>query len=322
MLKATAVLAMLATPAAFAQMAVSVQSGLIHHYEGDVQLQGQALKKEYGKFSMVKEGQTFNTTQGRAEVLLTPGVFLRLNENSSIRMISSALSNTRVELLTGSAMLEVAEIGKEHNVFLKVGDSETELLKMGLYEFSIEPGRVRVYEGKAQVSMKDGQLPLTKGKEVLLVSGLTAGKFNAKNTDNLYHWTQLRSAMIAQANISTANAARTSGYRMQSSMWAFYPGMGICTFLPRSGYIRSPFGWAYYSPGAVWQYYQPRYNNSNSDSGWGGGGASSGGWSGVRSSAGSSGMSSSSGYSGDTGARASAPASAPAVSAPSGGRGR
>jgi hypothetical protein len=323
MLKATAVLAMLATPAAFAQMAVSVQSGLIHHYEGDVQLQGQPLKKEYGKFSMVKEGQTFNTTQGRAEVLLTPGVFLRLNGNSSIRMLSSALSNTRVELLAGSAMLEVAEIGKEHKVGMKVADSETDLLKMGLYDFSVEPGRVRVYEGKAQVSMKDGVLGLTKGKEVMLVSGLTAGKFNVKNAEDLYHWTQMRSAMIAQANISTASAARNSGYRMQSSMWAFYPGMGICTFLPRSGYIRSPFGWSYYSPGAVWQYYQPRYENTTSSGGWGGGDASSrGGWSGVSNSAGNSGVSSSSGYSGDTGARASAPASAPAVSAPSGGRGR
>jgi len=323
MLRATAVLTILAAPAVFGQMAVSVQSGLVHHYEGDVLLDNKALKKEYGKFPMVKEGQVFETTRGRAEVLLTPGAFLRLGPDSSIRMINTALSNTRVELTKGSAMVEVAEITKENKVVLKVGDSETDLAKPGLFEFNAEPGRVRVYDGKAQVSLKDGTVSLGRGREVMLVSGLTAGKFNTKDAGTLYQWTQMRAMVIAQANISMASTLRSNGYRMQSSMWAWYPGMGICTFMPRSGYIRSPFGWAYYSPTSVWQYYAPRNTYNNGNEGWGGGGGSRGGWQGISggSSNSSSGMSSS-GYSGDTGARAAAPAAAPAVAAPSGGRGR
>lgn len=324
MLRATAVFTILAAPAAFGQMAVSVQSGLIHHYEGDVLLESKPLKKEYGKFPMVKDGQVFETTRGRAELLLTPGVFLRLAPDSSVRMLSTALTNTRVELTAGSAMVEVAEIGKENKVVIKVGDSETDLPKPGLFEFSAEPGRVRVYDGKAQVSLKDGTVSLGRNREVMLVSGLTAGKFNAKEMGSLYQWTLMRAAVIAQANVSVASTLKSNGYRMQSSMWAWYPGMGICTFMPRSGYIRSPFGWAYYSPSAVWQYYAPRNSYGNNNGGWDGGGSAGnrGGWSGISGGSSNSGMSSSSGYSGDTGARASAPASAPAVSAPSGGRGR
>lgn len=331
MLRSIAVLTILAVPGAFAQQVISAQAGVVHYTEGQVQLDGQPLALSFGKFVMVKDSKTLSTRQGKAEVLLTPGVFLRLSEGSAMKMISSSLLNARVELSTGSALVEVAELGKDNSVAIKLGESETAVLRAGLYFFDADTERIRVYDGKAEVSL-NGELALIgKGREIHLEAGLVPSKFDVKETDALYAWSQSRSALVAKANISAAGDAKKNGFRMSSSSWAWYPSMGILTFLPRSGYIHSPFGYSYYSPGSIWQYYAPNYNQGNQgyqNSGYGYD-AGNRSWAGLGQSGGYSGGGSNSGaaspgYSASAGAaRAAAPApAAPAQTAPSGGRGR
>src|ERR1039458_7667041 len=88
--------------AALAQSAViSARSGLIHYVEGQVYLGDQLVETKFGVFPEVKENQQLKTEEGRAEVLLTPGVFLRLGENSSFRMITNRLIDTRLEFQIG-----------------------------------------------------------------------------------------------------------------------------------------------------------------------------------------------------------------------------
>ncbi len=84
-----------------AQSITSAHSGTLHYFEGDVSIDGTQVQSKVGRFSEIKEQGVLRTAQGRAEVLLTPGVFLRLGEQSSFKMISNQLSDTRVEMLTG-----------------------------------------------------------------------------------------------------------------------------------------------------------------------------------------------------------------------------
>src|ERR1700688_2897348 len=81
-----------------AQSVISTHSGLIHFFEGAVYLGDQALESHLGKFPSVLPGTELRTAEGRAEVLLTPGVFLRLGERSTIRMVANDLADTQVEL--------------------------------------------------------------------------------------------------------------------------------------------------------------------------------------------------------------------------------
>jgi uncharacterized membrane protein YgcG len=314
---AAVVLTLALVPYAFAQEVISAQSGLVHHIEGDVMMDGQFLHLSFAKFPIVPEGKSLATKQGKAEILLTPGVFLRMLDSSSIQMISGTLLNARVEVTSGSALVEVAEIAKENSVAVRMGDSDTALLKAGLYLFDANAKRIRVYDGRAQATLPDGLVLLGKGKELTLGSGLVPEKFDVKDFDALYAWSQERSELVARANLSAAGALKKNGYRMSASSWAWYPSWGMLTFMPRSGYLSCPwFGYAYYSPGSVWQYYQ-RYNGGYYS---GGSSNSNSSWSGM-----SRGSVSDSGYSsgGSRAAVSSAPAaSAPAHSAPSGGRGR
>src|SRR5512143_2442912 len=127
-----AVIFLALVPAAWAQAVISAHSGMVNFVEGDVRIAGQPVKRDCAIFPDVKIGQTLSTQMGRAEVLLTPGVFLRLDQHTSFRMISNKLTDTQVEILSGSALIEASEILKNNRIAVKMGDAETLLLKTGL----------------------------------------------------------------------------------------------------------------------------------------------------------------------------------------------
>ncbi len=93
-------------PIGSAQEVVSAQSGVIHYMEGAVMVDGVALERKAATFPLLKDGSVLKTQKGRVELMLTPGTFLRLDENSSVKMLSSALTSTRVEFIAGSAILD------------------------------------------------------------------------------------------------------------------------------------------------------------------------------------------------------------------------
>jgi hypothetical protein len=97
------------TPPADGQSVISTRSGIVHFCEGAVYLGDQPLESHPGKFSSVPEGAELRTGEGRAEVLLTPDVFVRIGDRTTIRMVANKLSDTRVELLGGSAVVDSAE---------------------------------------------------------------------------------------------------------------------------------------------------------------------------------------------------------------------
>ena len=88
--------------AAWGQSVISAHSGVIHYVEGQVTVDGAAIHPKATEFLDIKPDQVLATEDGRAEILLTPGVFLRLPENSSARMISNTLADTRLEIVSGS----------------------------------------------------------------------------------------------------------------------------------------------------------------------------------------------------------------------------
>lgn len=85
-----------ATGAVRAQHAVSARAGMINVAEGDVFLSDDRspaplpVDPRPSELISMKEGQTLRTGEGRAEILLTPGAFLRLGESSAVRLLSNS----------------------------------------------------------------------------------------------------------------------------------------------------------------------------------------------------------------------------------------
>src|SRR5271154_5033787 len=82
-----------------AQPVVAAHSGVVNFFEGSVSIDGQMLEQKFGRFNEMKPGSELQTGLGRAEILLTPGVLLRVDENSSIRMVSNKLADTKLEFI-------------------------------------------------------------------------------------------------------------------------------------------------------------------------------------------------------------------------------
>lgn len=226
--------------------------GTVNYVEGQVALDGQQLSSKSVGSAQLERDQTLDTNQGKAEVLLTPGVFLRLGDHSELRMMSPDLTDTRVQLVQGEAMVEVTELFKDNSIRVLEDGSATKLNKNGLYEFSADnPPRVRVYDGKAEVTQGDQRVELKKGKETYLSASLHSQKFDRDERDPLYAWSNLRSEYLAEASVQSARTVLVDN-GWGGPGWYWNPGWGMYSFLPGDGILYSPFGWGFYSPGFVY----------------------------------------------------------------------
>jgi hypothetical protein len=260
-------LGILAVGLASAQAVISTHAGVVQYVEGTAYLGDKQVEPKFGQFPDIKENQEFRTADGRAEILLTPGVFLRIAENSSIRMLSTRLTDTRVEVLSGSAMVESTEIPKDNAVQLVYKNDRIDLQKQGLYRLDTEPARFQVFEGEAVVTGQSGQLTLHGAKQTSLSGVLMAESFDRKpeDQDALYRWSDRRASYVAQANLVSAAAAGGSGSSYgYGSGYGSYDlaslggGYGLGGYgLGYGGY--SPFGFGYgygYNPAFLggWSY--------------------------------------------------------------------
>ena len=208
----------------------------------------------------LQPGQSLTTENGKAELLLTPGVFLRVGGNSSVKMISPSIINTEVGVEKGHAMVEVAEIHPENDIRVADDGITTQLLKTGLYDFN--QGEFRVFDGKARVEEGDKQITVKSGHELSLSANapLKAQKFNKKlyEKGDLYRWSSLRSAYLAEANVNAASIYANSGWGpwgpgWWGADWYWDPYFSAFTFIPADGIFYSPFGWGFYSPWLVYR---------------------------------------------------------------------
>jgi len=230
--------------------------GTVNYVEGQVALDGRALSANSAGSALVETNQLLDTGRGNAELLLTPGVFFRVGDNSEVRMVSPGLADTRVELLKGSGMLEVTELFKENDLAVLVDGATTRIEKRGLYDFNADLSAVSVLDGKATVSEGGAHLTLGKGHEALLANGqaLKSQKLNkeAIETDPLYRWSSLRSQYEAEANLDAARTVVVNG-GWYGPGWYWDPYWNFYSFLPGAGMLYSPFGWGFYSPGWAWR---------------------------------------------------------------------
>ncbi|MGO8815160.1 MAG: FecR domain-containing protein [Terriglobia bacterium] len=234
--------------------------GTLNYVEGQVSVQGQKQSPKSVGATYLEPNQVLDTGNGNAEMLLTPGIFMRIGHNSEVKMISPGLADTQVELTHGSAMVEVDELFKENDVSVKVSGATTRIEKQGLYDFTANPASVKVLEGKAIASEGNQQLKLTKGREVLAAEAqpLVRQKFNTDQAeeDPLYRWSKLRSDYATESNIDAGNELMTDG-GWWGPGWYWDPFYMDFAFMPGFGMGWGAFGYPFFSPWMVG--YAPYY---------------------------------------------------------------
>jgi hypothetical protein len=240
--------------AASALAAIPAHPGMLNYVEGQARIAGQTVTSSNVGAANVAEGQVIETGTGRAEILLTPGVFLRLSDNSAVRMDSDGLTNTRVAVLGGKVMVEADNLQKENDIQVQDAGMVARLEKNGIYQFAASPAVAATFDGKMQVTENDHSVDLGKGHQVTAQEPLQSQKFDVKASekDPLYQWSKVRSEYLAEENVASARTLMVNGGGWYGGGWYWNPWFASYAWVPGDGMFWSPFGYGFYSPFAVW----------------------------------------------------------------------
>ncbi len=263
------------------QFLVSTKAGLVNYVQGDANVKPP---------QSLKVGEPVKTGDGSAaEILLNPGSYLRLGENSEVVLDNIELISVSVLVVSGSAIIEAAGFEQGTPLKVRTGDLETLIVEDGIYKFS--DGKATVLTGKLQVAGTN--FTYKKGWQV---SAITAAKVSKSFPSDLEVWSRRRSELLATANTNMANTLRRTSPNLASSfydVWLWAPTLGGFTFMPGYRY-RSPYGYAYRT---VQEIYNPGYPSASGGNNNGNGGGFSNNGNAGNSSAGNVGGSSGGGAS-------------------------
>lgn len=249
---------------------ISAKAGGINFVEGKV-----AVTRKIGKSGYLLKGDTLEVgdkvstgADGKAEILLNPGSFVRLAENSSFQFATTSLEDLQLKLDGGSAMFEVIT-GGEFSVAVNTPKAKFYIVKTGVYRVDVLSGgasKIEVWKGRAQIGganateIKSGRQAIANGEQV------TVAKFDRDEKDALEIFSKSRAKELSKINARLQNrdvrtSLMSSFYRTRWSLydsyglWIYSPSFGSYCFLPFGYGWSSPYG--YYYPRDIWQYNLP-----------------------------------------------------------------
>lgn len=243
------------------QYVISAKAGGINLVSGDVRAKrrGTAEWRSLTSQDNLENGDLVQTgADGRVEVLLNPGSYLRLAENSELELTDAALDSLRVRLLKGSAVLEVTGTGDRISpIEITTPQTRVAVDRKGLYRVNVPSADatvVRVRKGQALV----GGTTVKDGKEITVDrSGATnVAKFDKDAQDSFDLWNGQRAELLASTNRKLSKSAVAnaySGYRRNplgwgrsfGGFWVYDPFFHGHTFLPYYSGWSSPYGFGY-----------------------------------------------------------------------------
>lgn len=229
----------------------SPQPGTLNSFTGEVWMNGVHAGPVSAGRTTLEAGRAIRTGDGTAELLLTPGTFLRLGNHSELTLEAPGPPEIRVRLRNGEAMVEVLDWNAP--IVLAQNEVTVVIRKPGLYDFDEKRGLMAVYAGEAQVSRNGRQIVATGGFGVRMRQ---FHEFQARPNagSTLYSWSSLRSEQLSSESAASAQTYPGGAGGWHGPAWYWNPWSASYTFLSASGAVTGPFGWPYYSPG-----YTPNY---------------------------------------------------------------
>jgi len=222
------------------QFLVSTKAGLVNY------VQGTATVKPA---TTVPAGKVIHTGPGAAvEILLNPGSYLRMGENSRVVLDRVELYDIAARILEGSMIVEANGFSKELPLQISTGVLKMEIIKDGIYLFA--DSKVVVVDGKVRDASNG--LIYGKGYEISDDQGYRARKVKTFTTA-LELWSQKRDADISRANLNVAKSLRQVPdlpIRSLLDVWLWYPAFGSFIYMPGSRY-RSPYGYQFQAAGQI-----------------------------------------------------------------------
>jgi hypothetical protein len=203
--------------------------GIVNLAEGDVVCEcGAAAAQSLNAKQKLKNGNTIRVENGRAEVLLNPGYYLRIDANTQVAFLDLSPNNLKIKILSGSVIIEVSlnqflagyfpdktmEIQRYEPVTVVTPLDEYAITEGGVYRFDVRAdgaSDLKVLKGVAIVAGSR----IDKGKMASVRDGTVAAmKYGRDNEDAFDKWSRARATKLIRANKSLEN---TQWYKALSS---------------------------------------------------------------------------------------------------------
>ena len=250
---------------------ISAKAGGVNYVEGKVTVVKNTRSGYLVKGDKLEVGDKVSTgTNGKAEILLNPGSFVRLGDNAVFEFASTSLDDVKIKLSGGSAIFEVFA-DDEFKVAIATPNGTFYAVKSGVYRIDILPngsGKISVWKGKAQIG-EDTEAVVKSGKAAIVNGNkVTIEKFDRDDKNALEAWSKDRAKTLAKINSklqrtdlrnSLLNSFNRNGWGLYDSfgLWVFDRFSGYYCFLPFGYGWSSPYGYWYNRD--LWYFRMPRY---------------------------------------------------------------
>jgi hypothetical protein len=149
------------------------------------------------QFFVVNDNSVLRTVAGRAEVLLGPCAAMWIDEKSSFRMLSSRLSDTSIELITGSLVVGAGKMADGTKLTLRLQTITASVDRKGLYRLDMLPSQIKVLAGRTSIEWENERISVGAGRLLRLDDPRGIHRFNSRKPDPLETWSNGRIALLA-----------------------------------------------------------------------------------------------------------------------------
>ena len=232
---------------------ISAKAGGVGFTEGGV-----SIARADGKGGVLLKGDQIEigdtvttTTDGRAEILLNPGSYMRVGGGTTMKFDSTSLDDLRIELSSGTAIFEVFATEK-FRVNVVTPREKLSMFKSGVYRVDLDRN------GSGELTVTEGLAAVGGVKDLILVrSGFTASfgygtattieKTSKAKNDALAKWSKSRAKDLANMTASLKNSGIQNSLLSTNTSWNPYGSFGLWVY-GLYGYCFLPFGQGWYSP--------------------------------------------------------------------------
>ena len=240
---------------------ISAKAGGVNYVDGRVTVKRAGKSQLLTAQDDLTAGDLVTTgAASQLEVLLNPGSYLRVGENSAFELADNSLENIRVRLTKGSAIVEATGLDNtELHINLVTERARILIVRRGVYRINAASDATELLVRKGRALVDDSSSNIIKGgNEVVFRGGsFVATKLGKKQQDQFDDWSKTRANTLAKANEKlSARGLNTYLSSFNSfdwafsaanpyGLWAFSPFSHCFTFLPFYYGWASPYGHSY-----------------------------------------------------------------------------
>lgn len=202
----------------------------------------------------ISEGDRMATADGRAEIYLGNGNYVRLDNETKIDFLTLPKTESeliRIRVWTGNIYFRVRDLKEEKNIEIHTPDVSVYVLDNGLYRIDVREGsetEIFVYEGMLEAAGEADSILINNEQRVEVVTGSFTSqpsRFFAAAEDSFDRWSENRDSQIRKRTAKAYLPEELEDFEYELS------ANGDWVYMAPYGYV-----WV---PGGIDRYWRPYY---------------------------------------------------------------